>query len=460
MLSDRYRILKGFPSKSGSRTDIMVIQDKVDNKDYIFKIFVEDYILNTPNGRYHKKTIDQETLIHEIRMYKTIKEHIIIPFNVRNILCISGDGTFNKKEYFNLIQKSTDLAPRQIENNIIENTLFMLSYSDKRQPIDTKIPMENIKFRRHTWFNNQSWIDWTQPIVYHCIITPRIQSLNLQKVVQEGMQTRMLNANRFMNYMFIILLTEFIMSSFGLNQNDLHWQNILMDDKYFGPSDKHKLTYLLVYNNTILLVDNPYIPYIYDFDRTAMRNKYFKFLDNKSFVSGGNCPTYHSKRDFIRTLCMIYSMIDDTASDVPEFQEIQKDIFSFIPNSRIQNIIRKDLKTSCWLEDIDNVSVSCKPNLLKDIASSDVILNWALSKTEYKRFTLDELLDIEQKKKESSYYSNVKNIIDSFGKGLDPKDMNSIYANIQFIQKDDIYFWDENYRKTKFVELVQDILLN
>jgi hypothetical protein len=465
MLSDYFRIVQGIPSKSASASDIFIVKDLRNNKVYFLKMFIDHYTLNTKTPTKIKMetriTIDTEQLVREIRFYKTLRERIIIPHNVRNLICIQGDGAFTTTEYMDLVLKSTKLTANQVARNVKENTLFMLYQAENREPIDIVRPESSFTEDNYAMSVN-SWVNFSQPFFYRFMITPKIQSLSLDKGLVKELD-RGMNAKGFMNYMFILFLTQYIMSCYGLNQNDLHWGNILLDDSYFGSSSLHRKNYLLVYNEEILLIQNRYILFMYDFDRSVKQGEFFSVLNDPNLISGGNCPDYHPKRDFIRTLCNIYRFIrDESKSNVSEFSEIQSDILTkFISNPHIRDLIKKDHhqnQNSCLLQDFDKVSLSCKPNLLKEVASNFSILNWSLSKTDYKRFTISELLDVEKNRKQSTYYSNVKSILNVFSTSFAGDRAESIYANIQFFNSSDIEYWNTNNRKTSFVNLVYDIL--
>lgn len=463
MLSDYFRIVEGIPSKSASSTDMFIVRDNRNEKVYFLKMFIDHYTLNiktlTTIKKSSKITIDTEQLVREIQFYKTLREKIIIPHNVRNLICIQGEGSFSTSEYIDLILKSTKLSYNQVLQNAKENTLYMLYLKDSREPIDSKRP--EISFIENNYpVSENSWIDFSQPFFYRFMITPKIQSLSLDKGLAKELE-RGMNAKEFMNYMFIVFLTNYILASYGLNQNDQHWGNILMDESYSGASRLHKKHYLIVYDQEVILIQNRYMLYMYDFDRSVQEGKRFDVLNDPNLVSGGNCPDYHPKRDFIRTICNIYRFIqEEEKSDYMDFASIQSDILGFVSNPRLRELIKKDyheVQNSCLLQDFDKISVSCKPNLLKDVASNVEILEWALSKTDYKRFRISELLDVEKNGRNSSYYSNVKSVLTSFAKVV-PVNKESIYANIQFFNPTDVEYWNVNNRKTSFVNLVYTIL--
>jgi hypothetical protein len=465
MLSDYFRIVQGIPSKSASSTDIFIVKDLRDKKEYFFKMFIDHYKLNikTPTKIKSQQMIsaDTEQLIREIRFYKTLREQIIIPHNVRNLLCVQGDGFFNTTEYLDLVLKSTPLSYNQASQNVQQNTLYMLSQVENREAIDTK--RSEVSFIENNYpISKNSWIDFSQPIFYRFMMTPKIQNMTLETGLEQELN-RGLDAKGFMNYIFILFLSQYIMSCYGLNQNDLHWGNILMDDKYIGPSSLHSKKYLIVYDQEVLLIQNRYILYMYDFDRSVRQGEYFSVLNDPNLISGGNCPDYHPKRDFIRTVCMIYRFIrDQNKSSISAFSDIQTDILNlFISDSHVRELIEKDrhmYQNSCLLEDFDKVSLSCKPTLLKNVASNDTILNWSLTKTDYKRFNISELLDVEKNMKQSSYYSNIKSILQTFYKQIPEKNKEGIYANIQFFNPSNIDYWNINNRKTSFVNLIYNII--
>jgi hypothetical protein len=469
MISERYRILKGLSGSSddtgsSSATDIFMVKDLQNKKEYVIKIFVEEYFLfNTRNKQMQlAKGGEAPDLLHEIRMYKTIRDTIIIPFNVRNLLCIQGDGRFTNKNLFDLVKRSTSLSDIQVAYNIIESTKYMMRYSNdsKRNPIDSAQKVHRVD--KTLLINNKYVFDFEQPIVYHGMVTPKLNPKFIDDCINPEKTKTIKDPTEFMNYVFLVMVTEFILSGFGLNHNDLHPGNIFLDDKYFGPSKYHKRVYLLVYNQTVLLIDNPYIPYIYDFDRSVRKGIIRRSLKDEMLLQGGNCPKFHPKRDFLKTLCMVFQFISYyNLTHIPEFSKIQYEIINNLVSSpKLRRIIQKsqgDAPFMCPLSDIDRISASCKDEQINTLVKREEILDWGMGKTSYSSFTLDQLLDVEKNREKSLHYESIMSTLERFKEGM-VLDHLSIYANIQFLNCQDIHYWDLEERKNSFVHLIYDLL--
>lgn len=462
---NRYRIIKGLSKSSSSGagaspTDLFIVKDTETNKEYVFKVFIEEYTIIQKNNRqmYIQPGPDTIDLIHEIRMYKTLRESIIIPYNVRNLLCIHGDGKFVLKDYVQLVTRSTSLTELQALNNVVQNTKSMLKFPDSKQVVITESnPVSSIE--AEFLIDKKYIIDIKQPILYHAISTPRLNPLFIDACIDPE-HKKATSSKEFMNYIFLVLVTEFILSGFGFNHNDLHAGNIYLDKTYFGPSEHHKRVYLLVYNTHVLLINNEYIPYIYDFDRSIQKNKSRKSLRDDNFIAGGNCPRFHPKRDFVRTLCMVYQFIQVyNLKHIPDFSVIQYEILNNLMSSpKLRKIIEKDESFMCFMRDSDNVSVSCKDVHIDTVKKREDILDWALKKTSYSYFTFEHLEDVEKRQTSSPYYKQVTKVLNEFKEGMNPTPV-SVYANIQFVYPQDFLYWDNDDRRSSFVNRIYQQLV-
>lgn len=419
-LETAFEMVQGFKSNSASNTDIWEANDKRTQKPVIFKAYIIAYYVEQ-NGKVtlerRKETdADYALLLHETKVYRSLRDHLIVPYNVRNILCIAGEGRFTSAQLVNFIRTSTRVKPKlddaAINHNVLSNGRFLLDISRERSrasitsdrwlntpPLtaaDLKVPMKK---------NPGAFVRFDKPIEYGCMVTPKINQLPFGQFVSAGGFTPKV----FMNYFAVLLLTLFLMSTWGVNQNDLHWYNILMDDKFFGPDPRHKRKYFIVYGEDVYLVDNPYILYLYDFDRAAVAKHVNQTLSSRTHYSqGGSCPKFHPKRDFVKTLCCAYKALEDltssqdpqlvniAAADKAEFGRIQDEIFRTLVLTDELRVAITEANTYCWMTTGDT-SVMCSDSTIeKGLTTRERIVEWALGRTSYARFTLTELAQLSR----------------------------------------------------------------
>jgi len=418
-LETAFEMVQGFKSNSASNTDIWEAIDKRTQRRVIFKAYILAYYLEQ-NGkvtleRRKESDPDYALLIHETKVYRSLRDQLIIPYNVRNILCIAGEGRFTSAQLVNFIRTSTKVKPKlddaSINHNVLSNGRFLLDISRERSrasitsdrwvntpPLtaaDLKVPLKK----------TGGYVRFDKPVEYGCMVTPKINQLPFGQFIVAGGFTPKV----FMNYFAVLLLTIFLMSTWGVNQNDLHWYNILMDDKFFGPDPRHKRKYFVVYGEEVYLIDNPYILYLYDFDRAAVSKHINQTLTSRTHYSqGGSCPKFHPKRDFVKTLCCAYKALQDlispddpqlvsiAAADKPEFMRIQDEIFrTLVLTDELRSAIT-DANTYCWMTKGDT-SVMCSDSIIeKGLVTRERIVEWALGRTSYARFTLRELSQLSR----------------------------------------------------------------
>jgi hypothetical protein len=146
---------------------------------------------------------------------------------------------------------------------------------------------------------------------------------------------------------------------------------------------------------------------------------------------------------------------------IPEFSKIQYEIINNLVSSpKLRRIIQKsqgDAPFMCPLSDIDRISASCKDEQINTLVKREEILDWGMGKTSYSSFTLDQLLDVEKNREKSLHYESIMSTLERFKEGM-VLDHLSIYANIQFLNCQDIHYWDLEERKNSFVHLIYDLL--
>jgi hypothetical protein len=366
--------------------------------------------------------------------------------NARNILCVAGDGQFDAKELFEFIQKyHPELNRSNIQYNIYENLLFLLRLSDTRtrQPLTLKrssVPVLRQK-DMEVPFGNVDVVRLDLPVVYRCFFTPKIDRLSLADAIENGTLGTL---DECMRYVYLLFVTLLLTSSVGVNQNDLHWGNILLSRNYFGPSMYHKRVYFLVFNDRVTLIDNVYLPFLYDFDRAAIQNKVIPALEeNKDMYSrGGNCPKFNPKRDFVKMLCCLWHYLRILSRVDPTARTYQQEIMTLlIRDETVRQAIRNS-HDACWMTTADDSnSVLCIDSHLNNgISSRTGIIQWASERCSYKSCSLNDLKDVVRAGAQSASYRKVMYMCDRFKKDLTRAQLSSleelrstVRANLQIV---------------------------
>lgn len=412
MLSDEFEFVKGFPKTSASKTDFWKLRRRSDGKYFALKIFVH----SLDNGY---KTFDYSLLKHEIRTYKFLKKKLIDMDNVRNILMVYGIGviTFEDIIYFILKSPYTSLSKRNIVNNLMYNTKFMIREKSSRIQFDKPSDIE-------TFLSNASEYS------YAYMLTPFLDGPTFGQFIT-GRYVGKWNIKKFCNYVSVVMVTLYQMMRVGINQNDLHMSNILLSNKLYGPTEFHSKVYLLIFSDTTFIVNNEYTSLIYDFDRAALYGKYVSELEK--FEHGGNCPLFHNKRDFIRVLCGLYQFLPLVQDDDPNLRMLRNVIVNkFLLSNKLKNSVKRSNK-SCWMETRGSTSTQCDNSLLDTgMIDVDVIVKFFLRQTNFKTLPTVALLETTKAKQisEHLYITNkwkvtTVNTAETIRK--------YIFANIQFV---------------------------
>ena len=422
-------ITGGFASNSASPTDI--IYGKYGNTDVICKVFLEEY-LYYKNLKINEKAI---LLNHEADVYKYLREKVINPYMIRNILYMIDSKTMDFNEYLSFILDSKryqsselfKLSKNQIIRNVISNTKYMIDSSGKRNKISYNSSSSSIRDDEY-YIRNIDIRDSTIKM----IITPKIEGMSLGDYISNN--SKIITENEFMRYMFVIFVTLESMAIRGINQNDLHWGNILMSHNYYGSTKYQLRNYFLLYGDNILYIDNNFTPIVYDFDRASIRGKYIKNLDWAE--NWGNCPNFHPKRDILKMLCCMYWEIKLNKLDKNRsFQIILDELMNkILKSNKLRDAIKnedtyKDQKaSSCWLR--GKPSFLCLEKHLDDnIADIEEILNWCLKWTDYKSISLRQVHDNQM------IDMNTKEIVNRFrSQLLGNINDNYIYYNVQIFK--------------------------
>lgn len=476
-LLDRFQLIEGFKSGSASRTDIWDVKDLETGARYIFKSFVSEFqTFDRRSSRIVAQIpLSADLLIHELNVYRSLRTSLIEPpeVNARNILCVVGDGQFDAKELFEFVQKyRPDLSRANIQYNIYENLLFLLRLSKarSREPLTLKRQVPVLQQRDlEVPFGNVDVVRLDLPIQYRCFFTPKIDQLSLADAIESG---KVNSLDSCMRYMYLLFLTLLLTSSVGVNQNDLHWGNILMSQNYFGPSAYHKRIYFLVFNDRLVLVDNPYVPFLYDFDRAAIQNKVVPGLEENKYMysRGGNCPKFNPKRDFVKMLCCLWHYLRILSRSESKARTYQDEIMTLlIRDETVRDAIRNS-HDACWMTTADDSdSVLCIDSHINNgISSRSGIIQWVSERCSYLSCSLSELKDVVRAGSRSVSYKTVKVMCDRFKKDLTSRQLSSVdelkatvEANIQIVNVNRKYNLSAQRRKllTQLTDQLTQLLL-
>lgn len=324
-LIDNFVFIRGFKTSSGSRTDFWLIKHIHTGKKYMLKLFVE-----SQKGLYTKVYERQQ---HEVKTYESLQKYLIEGENVRNILHYYANGSELFRNLLEFVyqgckENGNNLTREEIGHNLLQNVRFMLKQIKKKYNVrvDKRPNRELEKFK--DYFNPKTFI-------FSYIITEYITN---QVSFSEYLYKYSPNKKQISKYMSVICTTLFQMSQLGINQNDLHFGNILMkmNMNTFEANKYFQKVYLIVFENKTFIVDNQYTPLIYDFDRASIYNDPFEVMKNYTF--GGNCIYYDEKRDFVRALCCLYRELVDIQK--PSLLEFAKHmIHTLIKDKTYRDII-------------------------------------------------------------------------------------------------------------------------
>jgi hypothetical protein len=414
-LLSQFKFIKELPKEgSASDTVLFVIRNIENDKRYIVKLFVE-----TIDGTHHP--ISYKLLKHEIDVYRTLYQELK-PFNVRNVsFPFRTVKNLSYTEFLEFIVASGVKSESQASKYIEKGTRDMLR---KEENIDK--------------------YDITK-MTYMCSITEMVDREYADFTDFLRSNKNYWTNEKLSKYMAIIVLTLYQMSIVGINQNDLHFGNILVSRRRFGPTSFHCPIYLIVTPNDTFIIDNEYTLFIFDFDRAAVRNRYIEILEGAQH--GGNCPHFHKKRDLLRVICVLFQHVYHLIATHSEVFDFQREILDkLITHPYIRERI-KNAYNACWLEEkipnlhggMDTTSISCIDNWLDEgMAKVSDILKFFFVNAKFKYVSTKDLIKNKSKAIQKVSKELSKNFLWASNTVYDPKNdpdlENFIVANIQYTQ--------------------------
>lgn len=434
----QYRLIQGFDSDSASRTDILDVEDLKTGMHYIMKLFVIEFKSYDQRKKetHSEVPLSADLLVHELNIYLALRTRLVEDpsVNARNILCIAGHGELSIKDLYEIVRNgATALSGDNIRYNLYRNLLFLLRLGKEKKRNSLTRVERNPPIIQETDllvpYGNVDVVRLDKPISYAFFMTPKIDRMSLADAVENGDIRRM---SDLMQYLFVIAITLQLMSAVGVNQNDLHWGNILLSKSYFGPSPYHKRIYLmfLAEENRLLLINNPGVPLIYDFDRAVTYQgssaEFTDYIMKGGGYLGGNCVHFNPKRDFLKMLCCLWHYCRDIKTT--ESNTIRNQIMQdLIWNDEIKEAIRTS-HHGCWMTSQDqSYSLLCVDDKVnKGMATRDAMIRWIAGYCAFSSCTLTELRSAANDKAQSSAYQNVKAMITMFKSDMNPKQFASL----------------------------------
>lgn len=374
-LQKDYKII-GIPSeKTGSDAEMYVLKNRYTDLEYFMKMVIK----KTDKG----ETPENYSLFkNETAIYQYLKKELIDKYHVRNILSLEQVGTLTYQQWFDLVRDSPfteDLSDNQIYRNMIIITEYMIEERDTLQSI---LALNGLRPTRT--------IQNIDKFRYAYMMTPMING----DYTHFGELLRELSIQETCKYMSVIFFTIYHMLTVGINHNDLHFGNILVNN--LDPFDFKSQYYLIATPEITYLIDVPYTLIIYDFDRSVVKKRHSSYLED--YAEYGNCPDFHPRRDVLKAICGLYRIfhffIKETTIGVEDEKIIEfldHMLDRLIMDDYIQERIRET--TNCFLEMDDQPALGCQDEYLDNgVASVGRALGFFLHHANFQRVSTEDLI--------------------------------------------------------------------
>lgn len=305
-----FEVKKGLPSSSASDSDLYLLEFKRDKSRTLFmKVFRIDH----DNDRANMERIYYEYVTD---MYFAHKLRNILP-----VVVTSGSCSFRT-----LAQLMLTSMPNKRDEDVIEQlarNLYMMGDKSGRPAIEEPITQ-----------NQKLMISQNETEIvtgrYGFIITLQVQNNSADRefipnykipMVTYSDYLRTFNTGytyttgplqhtlviQFKQYLFQLIFTLAVFERMRFKHNDLHMNNILMDQYYPGESKLTSYTWYSIKRNAKFngLTFTDYIPRIFDFDRSTTRDN--PNVQLVGFEYGGQISKFTIKTDFMKLICGVYT---------------------------------------------------------------------------------------------------------------------------------------------------------
>lgn len=320
-------LVGGIPKNSKSPVDVWVVKDELDNKLLVCKIFSQS------SGVFRK------LLIRESFIYNKVKEELIkkknLPFFVR------------------IRDFQTSITPRELwawaitfENNpcildnLVRNISFMLDEEEERVDITGMINCRISK--EEDTRNREALVEWQERGV-------RFSAIMTEMIIGQPLFGWIIsNTSRLCSeVMPALFFSIFCLAEAGICQNDLHWENVIVETKRRGKAASRVVAFM----DNLYIFKMKTIPVIFDFDRAVLRNDKMPVLEVR-------CPRFNPKRDITKAMCIFHRLISYALAkrtlsrkNAKIIRAVDKQIFISLNNEVLEERLRNESDCRFGLED-------------------------------------------------------------------------------------------------------------
>lgn len=364
----------GIKSDSSSPTDIWIVRDKKDWTLLVAKIFSRD-----KSTFPYSELLEREKIIYQKIKKELIEEKGILFFvNIRY--------SENYISPFELLRWASSFSRSKcLLKNLIKNIDYIMNISEERVSITENM---NCKIGDSDYSADFEKLEKMEKkgIIFGAIVTEMIQGGSFSRwIIKNPLKL----CSEIMAYLFFAI---FCLAEKGINQNDLHWSNILVETK--GPHiGKEKIA---AFMGKFYSFEMKEFPVLFDFDRAAIRGE-------KETLLKKNCQTFHKKRDIVKTMCSFHhycshvmKKYDLSNEETRKLREIQKKIIKCLNNVNL--VLKVENDSNCRFKQPFGGSLLCSDDQLDKVRTKEFIVyvmkqNCSIVKKEWvkKNFTLNDI---------------------------------------------------------------------
>jgi hypothetical protein len=272
-------LVGGIPKNSKSPVDVWVVRDEVDDKLLVCKIFSQS---SSAFGKL---------LLRESFIYFKVKEDLIkkknLPFFVR-IRNFQPNITPSDLWAWAITFEDNPC----ILDNLVRNISFMLG-EEEEERVDITSMMDCRISKKEDIQNQEALIEWQdRGVRFSAIMTEMITGRPLFNWLLS-------NTSRLCSeVMPALFFSIFCLAEAGICQNDLHWENVIVETKRKGKAASRVVAFM----NNLYIFKMKAIPVIFDFDRAVLRNESTPLFEV-------TCPNFNAKRDMTKAMCIFHRLI-------------------------------------------------------------------------------------------------------------------------------------------------------
>ena len=370
--SDVYRI-EGIASNSASPTDSWILYFKnnvISENKIVTTAFMKIYI----NPEYYKRVSDNRTnpnyeydlyalyaLDYETRVYRDV----IKPLIIKNI-CPNFVKYINSAincTYKNLLEFLTDgklrnnnivINNNQCNKNLNRNISYMYNQLQNRPAVQDNLP--NYPFKEI--YNTSR---------FNIILNETINKpyLSIERWLKTG---RNIDSIEFWNILFQICYGCYCMSLSRMNHNDLHSQNVYIED--LGKN----IEIIYIINKVPIIINSRYKVKIYDFDRGFVERLGNNMINEYNCGSVSQCNEFFENKDIIKILCYVNRILHSGSLK-------QNNLLNLFSNNRekIRELLGVYNTDNCFLQNPRYNNISAPASFYTGLYNTSQILNNIIS---------------------------------------------------------------------------------